>query len=294
MRAWVAAAILIALAGVGLGAQAVPVQALPPPAPVAYAPTTRAQCFPIETLAPADRQLAEEWLASALDREGLFTLLAPIKPISSGVRQFKYSTMTPDLAELDQARRIAAVLRCGEGLQAMVQLFAQESRGERFAEILFINRAAFDAELRQHAPLFAARGLSPGVAPEQAMAIVEVMPRDDRFRALGHLFGFPEYAVEFFVSATTQNATNVGPGKDRDFYQVPAFKGSDGFFVWAVPLGHVERPEDRDIRMRAAPVLARYRELRDQFIGPGKPGVGELLRQSLCTPAGLCEAPAVP
>jgi hypothetical protein len=259
------------------------------PAP-AYRPVPRSECFPIETLVPADRAVAEEWLAGALDREALFTLAAGIKPISSGVRQFTFSTVNPDLIELEQARRIAETFRCGEGLMAIVQIFGQESKGQRFAEVLFINRAAFDATLARHRPVFASRGLSPGVDPRQAMTIVEFMPREDRFRALGHLFGFPEYAVDFFAKATTPDAAHVGRGKDRDFYQVPAYKGAEGFFVWAVPLGHQERAEDRAIREQAAPVLENYRQRRAQFIGPGKSGVGELLRDWLCDPAGLCRA----
>lgn len=51
----------------------------------------------------------------------------------------------------------------------------------------------------------------------------------------------------------------VGPGKDREFYHVPTASAVEGQFTWAVPIGHVERDEDRAIRERAGTILGVYR-----------------------------------
>ena len=142
---------------------------------------------------------------------------------------------------------------------------------------------------------YAPFGLSPGIAPAQAMAIVEHLPRAERYRGYGLLFGFPNFAVDFFVTATVPGA-DVGPGKDREFYSVPVFKGPKGHFVWAVPLGANERPENKAIADRAAPVLHDYIAYREKYIGEGKPGVVEMLRallcdQALCAPGRVSKSP---
>ena len=247
----------------------------------------RAQCFPVEALSAVDRAKAEEWLLAAMDGEALYSILDTIKPVSSGIHNLAFSIKSPDLTALEQARRVAEVLRCGEHLTSLVQIFAMASQAERFAELMLINRAEFDAKLASERGFFARFGLSPGIAPAQALAIIEHLPRADRYRGYGLLFGFPTFAVDFFVEAT-QPGADIGPGKDREFYSVPVFKGPKGHFVWAVPLGASERPENKAIADRAAPVLRDYTAYREKYIGEGKPGVVEMLRDLLCDQATHC------
>jgi hypothetical protein len=102
--------------------------------------------------------------------------------------------------------------------------------------------------------------------------------------------------VDFFARADAQqreSATGNAPGPmvPRDFFSVPTFARETNHFVWAVPKGHQPNAQDLAIREAAAPVLARYRELRGHFIGEGKPGVLALLRALLCSPTG-CDLPA--
>jgi hypothetical protein len=255
----------------------------------AYLPVSRGQCFPLDELAPADRALAAEWLEASLDREALYTIAGDLKPISSGIRTFKFSVTDPDLTELDQARRIANAFRCGDGMSTHVQLFAAESKGERFAELIFVNRPALDRLLEAKKAFFAPLGLSPGTPPLQVLNVVEYLPRESRFRGLGYLFGFPDYAVDFFVTATVPGA-NSGPGKDRDFYSVPVYRAGTNYFVWAVPLGHQERTEDKAIAARAKTVLEAYRTRRDD-VAAGKTTIADAVRSLLCDEAGLCGAP---
>jgi hypothetical protein len=257
------------------------------PANPIYGPVPRAQCFPVEGLSTGDRAKAEEWLLAALDGEALYTILDTIKPVSSGIHNLSFSSKDPDLTAIEQARRVADALRCGENLTTMVQIFAIESQIERFAELMMINRAEFDAKLAAERGFFARFGLSPGIVPVQAMAVIEHLPRADRYRGYGLLFGFPNFAVDFFVEAT-QPGADIGPGKDREFYSVPVFKAPKGHFVYAVPIGASERPENKAIADRAAPVLRTYTEYREKYIGEGKRGIVEMLRDLLCDQAALC------
>ena len=91
-----------------------------------------------------------------------------------------------------------------------------------------------------------------------------------------------------FGSPKPETGADVGPGKDREFYSIPVFKGPKGHFVWAVPIGASDRPENKAIADGAAPVLRTYTEYREKYIGDGKPGVVELLRDLLCDQAALC------
>jgi len=276
-------AVLVAIAGAALALGDPAVRAAAPSYPSVF----RTQCFGVERLAPADRALAEEWLIAALDREGLYTLAGGLKPISTGTRSFSFKADAPALDEIDQARRIASALSCG-GVTAVVHLFSAAREAERFADLMFVHQPALDRVMEDHRAFFAPLGLTPGTPPLQVLAVVEHLPRADRYRGLGHLFGFPDYAVDFFANATVPGKPDVGAGKDRDFYSVPVFRAGTNFFVWAVPLGHQESDADRAVAVRAAPILEAYRARRERFVGAGLPGVIELLRDWLCDESGMC------
>ena len=97
--------------------------------------------------------------------------------------------------------------------------------------------------------------------------MVDRMPRADRWRGYGHLFGYPDDAVEFFVEAglAAADGGEVGPGKDREFIQIPTQVAKSGRFTYAVPLGHVPTPVDLALAEAAAPILAAYEEQRHRM-----------------------------
>lgn len=108
-----------------------------------------------------------------------------------------------------------------------------------------------------------------------------------RFRGYGHLFGYPEYAVEFFAEAAETEAM-TGEFVERDFIHIPTFESDEGRFVYAVPVGHQENADDMDLRRRARPVLEQYAERRAAAIGEGKPGVLHLVRSWFDDGTGRC------
>jgi len=90
-----------------------------------------ATCFPVETLPPADRRLAEQVLLEFGDREGLYTLAGGLKPISSDVRDVTLRVAptldTAAVGTLEQLRRVSAALTCGD-LGVFVQVFTATQR----------------------------------------------------------------------------------------------------------------------------------------------------------------------
>jgi hypothetical protein len=71
-----------------------------------------------------------------------------------------------------------------------------------------------------------------------------------QFRGYGHLYGYPDDGGE------------MGPGKDREFMQIPTYVAPTGRFTYAVPLDHVPTTVDRALADRAGRILAAYEERR--------------------------------
>lgn len=254
----------------------------------------RAQCFPTEKLPPALRVKSEELLLKALDSEALYTLIGGMKPMSSGVASFKFAVKQPDLREIEEARQALAAWRCGDELFADVRHFAQtyeDSKTKeltRAAEAVVLNLPALSATMSKYADYFAPFGLTPHAHPMEVLMAIEYSQPGLRWRGYGYLFGFPPYAVDFFVKAG-ESEKETGKFVERDFLSIPTFGAEKHHFVWAVPKGYVEQDEDRAIRARAAEILADYRERRARFIGAGKPGVVELLRDWFDDGKGFCQ-----
>lgn len=235
------------------------------------------------------REQFRELLVSALQREALYTLVGGLKPLSTGFWQGKIRINAPDTAEIARVRRVLAPLR-DETFYADVQTFAAEHDGQRHVEAYVVHRPALAAMLRRESAFWYPLGVTPCTHPAEIVAIVDRLPRADRWRAYGLLFGYPRYAVEFFVEATElarAGGGESGPGKDREFYHIPTASSAESQFTWAVPLGHQERVEDRAIRQRAGEILAAYQKVSSQIADAGDPM--PILRTLNSSLAGLCD-----
>jgi hypothetical protein len=247
---------------------------------------SRCECFPTERL-PADlRAKSEAMLLKALDSEALYTIVGGLKPMSSGFASFKFSVEKPDLTQIEETRHLLSVWRRGDKLYADVRHFAaiydDENTKEkiRFAEAFVLNRPALANKIGQYSDFFAPYGITPSAHPMEVLMTIEHSQPSHRWRGLGYLFGFPPYAVDFFVAAGEEEQ-RTGKFVERDFYSIPTFVAAERHFVWAVPIGHEERKEDCTIKSRAELILAEYQKRRSRDIGPGKRGVVKMLRDWL-------------
>lgn len=249
--------------------------------------TRRADCFPLERLPDALRPRAEEMLLKLLDSEALYTVVGGIKPMSSGFGGIKIRLESPDTAEVENLRRILSVFRCGDSIVAGLLPFHQVYAGERYFEAVIFYQPAVERIVATYPDYFAPYGITPSAPPMDVALIVENDPSGDRNRGLGYLYGYPRYAVDFFVEAAQSQARNkkLVP---RGFFQIPTFASPTGRFVYAVPKGHLPRTEDIALREAAHLILAEYRRRRERYIGPGKPGIVELLRDWFDNGSGRC------
>lgn len=138
------------------------------------------------------------------------------------------------------------------------------------------NRPALERLLEDRAAFFAPFGLTRSAHPLQVVLTVEYDETVARYRGYGYLYGYPEYAVEYFTEAETTRV-RTEERVARDFFSIPTFARPEGAYAWAVPKGHVENDSDRKILEEARAVL-EDRKRRERYIGEGKPGVVELLR----------------
>jgi len=224
-----------------------------------------------------DAELLERVVLSMLDGEALYTVAAGVKPVSSGFWRSQIAVGSPDLSELARVHLLLRSIPDLDGLEFGVMAFDDEHDGRRHAQAWVAHRRALGEALEEHAGFFAPLGIGPHQDADEVLAIVERLPRLDRFRGYGYLFGYPDEAVDFFVRAA-EAEQSTGERVPREFAHVPTHAAEKHRFVWAVPAGHVEDSAERDLRARAAPILERYRALRERFIGPDKPGAADLLR----------------
>jgi hypothetical protein len=260
----------------------------PTPAPVARAAT----CFPVESLAPEDRLVAERLLLALGDSEALYTLANGLKPVSSGMITSVRVAPGVDrtaLEALERRRRAVARLTCGD-IGVFVQVFAAASTSDagvttRSFEVVAYHRASVAAAVRRHEEFFATLGITPSADPVQVVTAVEIAARADRWRGYGYLFGFPDEAVDFFVRAGVEgDATQKTV--PRDFRRIETwtkFGGKDGSpplsnFVYAVPKGAPETAADTRLGEAAERIYRMYADRRPRFIKQDQTGAVALWR----------------
>ena len=174
------------------------------------------------------------------------------------------STVDP-LPLLREMRRALGVLR-NDVWHADVQVFEKAHDGERSAHAFVVHRKALARMIERHESFWGPWGITAGTHPAEIVAVVDRMPRDDRWRGYGHLFGYPDHAVDFFVEAclSAEDGREVGPEKDRRVIQIPTSAADSGRFTYAVPLDHVSTIADRRLANDAAMILAAFTERKSE------------------------------
>jgi hypothetical protein len=255
------------------------------------------QCFPLETLPPPLRERAAELLLKALDGEALYTFVGDLKPMSSGFVSFNFEVQSPlstTLTELEDTRRILATWRCGQDYYAGLHHFAKVYEGKRYVDGLVIRRNLLEKLIDERRAFFSGFGITRQADPLEVISAVEYASSLERLRHYGYLFGYPDHAVDFFVAAAKAQEAD-GRVVKREFLRLPTFRASDDRspFVYAVPVGHLEKEADKQLRREAEVILAEYRLRRQNYIGQDRAGVVRMLRDWFDDGSGYCSADQV-
>lgn len=247
----------------------------------------RSEVLPVERLAPEDRAGAEALILKAMDREGLYTVIGGLKPMSSGFVTLKSPVGRPALSEMARIRRQLTAFRIGDTVTASLQPFWRVYGEDRFLEGLIFHRPTMDRVVEENSQLFGWFGISVGSAPIEAVLAID---RDDtprRNRAYGYFFGYPRHAVDFFVQSE-ESRRRGGGFVPRDFLSIPTYELPANGFVYAVPKGYSPQAVDLELKRQALPIFEMYRQLRPRYVGLGKPGIVALIRDWMDDGRGRC------
>jgi len=240
-----------------------------------------------------DKALADSILAYALDHEALFTLADTLKPISS-VKFLRFtvakdSTMSDGdaavtkgdslLQKIERYQKVCAALSTGDW-QFVLMPFNRTEKNVRNMEIYVVRRSKFRRELAKHPAFWGQWGFTPTADPSVVLPVIEFETKLDRNRAYGYLFGYPDYAVDFFVeSSKAQERDTAHKLVPRDFFAIPVYAGNKGYFTYAMPKGHEPSQTDSALHQKATITLERYKAIRDKYKTPTGIQASKLWRQ---------------
>lgn len=227
-----------------------------------------------------DKALADSVLAYALDHEALYTLADTLKPISS-VKFLRYAiakdsmlgdgdvaVTTKDslLQKLERYQKVCTALSGGDW-QFVLMPFERTEKAIRNMEIYVVRKSVFQKKLAAYQSFFGQWGFTPSANPSVVLPVVEYESRWDRNRAYGYLFGYPSYAVDFFVEAQkTQDKDTAHKLVTRDFFAIPVYAGKQGYFTYAIPKGQQPFASDSALYNKATATLERYKIIREKYV----------------------------
>ena len=248
----------------------------------------RTDFFPMEKLSTQSQKLSEDLLLAALDSEALYTIVGQLKPVSEGFWGTYFPIESGDLSEIEKVREAVKPWSTGGVFAADVLIFEKQQSGRRHASLYLAHAPTLQATISRNPKFFDRFGLTDDTPAHQVMMTIERSTSpEERWRGFGIAFGYPEYAINFFVGAGLHQR-ETGEFIERDFRHIPTFRSKQGRFVYAVPKISPVRTEDTELLQRAKPVLNEYRRLRAQYIGDGKPGPVALLRDWFDDGSGKC------
>ena len=228
--------------------------------------------------------MANELLTYGLEHEALYTLLGDLKPISSLGQPLSFSlAKTNEMKDGDeqvidtQLDSIAIVLKTLESwnrildalsndqLEFVMVPFKQPWDGKRNLQILACRRDLLNQLFIDKAQFFGQWGFTKNSDISTVLTTIEFESRNDRYRGYGYFFGYPDYAVDFFVDASISQE-QTGEFVKRDFFHLPVAVGTDGYFTYATPKGYMPNQLDSSIYYRATTALDYYESIKRKYV----------------------------
>lgn len=220
--------------------------------------------------------MANELLSYGLEHEALYTLLDTLKPISSlgyslsfplakdslmkdgdkSVVQMGIDSIDRVMNELEQWNNIASALS-NEHLTFLLIPYKQPWNGSRNLQLLVVRNHVFSTLLKRKAEFFGQWGFTCNSDPATVLTTIEFESQNDRYRAYGYLFGYPEHAVDFFVEASISEE-ETGEFVTRNFFSMPVAVGKSGYFTYAIPKEYTPNQLDSSIYYAASSTLEKY------------------------------------
>jgi hypothetical protein len=224
-----------------------------------------------------------------LDNVALYTMVGDIKPVSCmSVKCYtKYESVTRRndkrvIKRTDELRQIVKKMN-NEDLHFAIYnpqrayMIKKEdtSRVWRIPDLLIMNKCLVKKAIKDEKDFFESIDINEDSNMDSIAKKVFIDQTCDSLneKAQGLLFGYPKYAIDFFINADRGYVKN-----DRKPIKIPAYdKKSD--FVFVVPIGHQLSQEDSLIIDKASMVLEKYKTKRRKYINLFKHQPYELYKE---------------
>lgn len=230
----------------------------------------------------AEKLLVDSILQYGLDHEALYTLLDDLKPMSSLV-SYRFplantDTLTKTNANIvDRETQGIYLDRLYSVQQALNKMNFTDLRfvlipykvsqgNKRLMQLSVVRISALDNLLKVKESFFGQFGLVPGADPAIVVSTIENADKYERNRGYGYLFGYPDYAVDFFIEAAVNTKKNneLAP---REFFQIPVYAGDKGHFVYVYPKEHkLNLANDSILYYKAEKTLMNYKKIRNNYL----------------------------
>ncbi|HMO31723.1 MAG TPA: hypothetical protein PKE07_01875 [Lacibacter sp.] len=213
-----------------------------------------------------ERRIADTLLTSAFDHEALYTLADTLKPMSS-VKLYRLPIFSTDAVQCDSAikamqqlQHVVNKLSFGD-FAFILNPFEQRDSIYKHLEVYVLRKSRLQSLLRTQSSFYSQLGITENALPATVLAVTEYEGKYNRWRSYGYLFGYPSYAVDFFVTAGKQQ-DSTGQFVKRDFFHIPVYAGNAGYFTYAVPKGYKVGTADSLLYKQAKHTLEYYKKVR--------------------------------
>lgn len=246
--------------------------------------SSKTRLWNLNDLSPKELKMANDLLLYGLEHEALYTMLDTLKPISSLGFPLSYpiaktgemkdgdkdivdlgaDSVQMALNDLNSWNKILKTLSTDD-LEFLLIPFKQTWQGKRNLQVIVCQKDLLAKLIAEKAEFFGQWGFTPNANPSTVLTALEFEERNDRYRAYGYLFGYPDHAVDFFVEASISEEATEEFVK-RDFFSMPVAVGKSGYFTYAIPKGYIPDQKDSSIYYSAAASLKRYELLKSKYI----------------------------
>lgn len=220
-------------------------------------------------MSASEKAVADSIMAYALDHEALYSLQDTLKPMSS-IKMYRLPLLSSHKPQADSGFYALAALQKTVNLlnsgdwQFILNPFERPDSIYKNIELYVVRKSKMASVIAKHQAFYSRLGISPSTNPATVVAITEYENKYDRWRSYGYLFGYPDYAVDFFVTAGKEQDSTKQFVK-RDFIHIPVYTGTSGYFTYAVPKGYQPGNTDSIIYRKALQTLDEYKLLRKKY-----------------------------
>lgn len=232
-------------------------------------------------------------LSEMLDGVGLFTILGDFKPMSSiKLKSLSYLYQLPQNAtDAEERRRL--IIKKVEELSPLLREMSGGPLYFSFApiipnipvpnanykamimpELLIFRKDITKKTILRYDSFFQSIGIN---SSKDFIADLEVFlfkkdaaNENNRTRAFGYLFGYPDYAIDFYINASNKKTVNkqkpiiTTSKNDRNFVRIPVY-GKGNNYSYAIPKNNKPKSEDVEIMNRANSTLEKYKQRKEEM-----------------------------